>query len=696
LGAKLARQEAAREEQVFWFTFDPLEKNTAEALLWSLAAFLDSQGHPHLWRYLKGEIDTQKPLETTVKLNLLLAGLASGDYVLCFDDFHKVKDAPDILHFFSLLRQRFIGQRQALPARFVLMGREVPPEMEYLVSGSLEGLTYEETKTFLEARGLAWPTPLLHRLWARTEGNPMLLELSSSALASMDGDQTAMEHFLEAMASRGDVCDYVMTEIYAALQTSERQVAGFLSIFPAPVERKVAEDTLLAEGVTGAASLITALANKSIVAETEDDRIHCHSLVREYCFRLLDRKDGERFHERAAQYYEQAGNYLAAAYHHIERGRPDQALDLLTVQAHAIINAGGAGSLLEQLTRFERQQISTEHWVALCLAQGDAHEIRGGYKEAVAAYEAALQEGTENEVRADLLTRIGLAYSQSGEYVRAIHYFMDSLTINQKLGDRAGVAQVYHAWGWACYRLGRLSKAQEHFALSRQTAQEIGDRLLLAKTDLGLGTVDWRKGRLEQARARFEESRHVFHAFGERRREAEAVGNLGLTLYQMGDSDRTLSYCRQAVKIQEEMGDVQGLCIAYNNLGNLHHLLGNYTQSLRYYEQLAQLAQDTGHKPMLSTAYSGLADAYLALEDPPQALEYAQKAWQIAQDTGLGFELGISCRVMGDAWLALGDPGQARAWFERSIPLLEEAQENEELAKAHHGLEQTVVEASIG
>jgi len=527
----------------------------------------------------------------------------------------------------------------------------------------------------------------------------MILALSISALASMDGNMATQERFIETMAGKGDVCDYVMAEIYASLQPEEQQLAGCLSIFPTPVEweaiEEVVEKALATKRISGVPLLIKALVNKSIVSETEDDHIHYHSPGREYCYHALDREDKEYFHQQAAQHYEQAKNYLAAAYHHFQRGVQGQALDLLTAQTQAIINAGGAGALLEQLARFDQQQLSPEQRRALCQAQGDSYGIRGEYKQAVAAYEAAIQVTTGEAGRAALLHKIGSAYLQSGEYVQAIQYLMDSLKASQTLGNQAGIAQAYHVLGWACYRLGRLKKAREHFAESEKIAQAIGDTLLLAKAGFGLGTVDWRTGQLEEARGRFEEGRRIFRAFGEWRREAQAVGNLGLTYLsnRREDLDRALAYYCQALEIQEKIGDVHDLCIAYNNMGYLYGLLGDHAQAVHYYERLAQLAQDAGHKPMLSIAFSALADAHLALEDSQQALEYAQQAWQVAQDAGLGAELGISCRVLGDVWLALAEPDQAKVWFERSIPLLEQACEDEELVKARRGLGRALQEA---
>jgi tetratricopeptide (TPR) repeat protein len=683
LGAKLAHQVIEREEQIFWFTFDPVEKNTAEALFRALAAFLDLRGYPDLWGFLEGEIGTGKPLDSDAKLNLLRAGLSSGDYLLCFDDFQVVKDVSDIVHFFRIVEQRFLNQ---LTGRYIIMGREIPPRMEYLVAKFLEGFTEEEARSFIETRNLALSPPLLRRLWQRTEGNAMLLKLSVSALAALDGE-AARRTFIEGMARReGDIRDYLMTEIYGGLRPDERKVIGALSIFPAPVEREILDYILSAEGIEDVTPRIDALQNTLIVGETEDGRIQCHGLVQEYCYYVLNRRDRERFHRRAADYYDGKGNYLAAAHHHFERGDQNDALNMLIAHARDIINAGEAGAMLEQLTRFQQQFLGSELWVALCQIKGDGHQIRGEYQPAVDAYQTALEEATREETRAELLRKIGSTYEKLGEYELAKAYFRESLNISETLNDRVGIAHAYRDIGWIYYRLEQLDQARECFNISLEIGQQLGDKLLLAWIDLRLGLINWEDGQLEEARKRFDDSRRIFRSFGERVGEAWAMGNLGLVYGKLGNRDKELACYQKVLEIQEQIGDVDGLRIAYNNLGNLYYLFGNHTQAIHYYRRLAQLAHDSGQKRMLSTAYAGLADAYLAQNAIPVALEYAQKALRVAQDIGSGVEWGVSCRILGEVWLALGDAGQAKASFEQSIPLLEEAGEAEELTRAQQGL----------
>jgi tetratricopeptide (TPR) repeat protein len=155
-------------------------------------------------------------------------------------------------------------------------------------------------------------------------------------------------------------------------------------------------------------------------------------------------------------------------------------------------------------------------------------------------------------------------------------------------------------------------------------------------------------------------------------------------------TDQELACYLQATDAYEQIGDIHGLLYAVNNVGNLFLAKGNWIEAAHYYTRLARLAQESGQKPMLSMAWCGLADVHLAQRDVRRALDYAIQARQLAEELGTGLELGMTGRVLGDVWLTLDDASQAKRYFEESIPILEQYQEVEDLAKAQAGYQTTL------
>ena len=685
LGAKLARTVADSSDNIFWFTFDQVEKSTAEALYWALASFLDSRGEPNLWTYLHGAIGAQIPLERMAKLNLLMASLASGDHVLCFDDFQVAAHLPDIAYIFKTIRQHFVDLHQDLPARIIIMGRELSPDMEYLVAEPLQGLTAGETAAFIADRHVTLPDDLIRQVWARTEGNPKLLELSLSALTTMP--PANQENFVASLARKGDIRDYVMNNIYAALTLEEQTVMGALAVFAGAIEREGAEELLATVGVSNVAHRIDALINKHVMSETDDERLHQHSLVRDYCYHMLNRNERIHYHQLAAEYYEQEKNDLSAAHHHFEQKSYGTALNLLASHSQTIINAGGVDGLLEQLQRFQPIELTPAQRLTLGLIQGDAWCVHGSYTQAVAAYEAVSAEATDDNLRAETLHRISSTYLKLGNYDRALAVAQETLTVAERAGNRLVQAKAQHDIGWGLYRTNQFERAYDHLAASQNMAQTEQALILSAEADLGLGALAWKNGQLADARRHFERSRRIFSNAGEPAREAYAIINLGLLFHNPVEFPRALMFYQQALDLQQPIGDVSGLYFTLNNLGHLHQIAGQYQIAIDYYRRLANLATGTGNQHMFSLACAGMADAYLLSGDVARAAEQAEQAGALARHTGGALEIGTAFRVLGEVRLRQGQWLEAQAAFELSAPALEAANETAELERTRRGQE---------
>ncbi len=386
---------------------------------------------------------------------------------------------------------------------------------------------------------------------------------------------------------------------------------------------------------------LDALVNKHVLTLDHDDQIDCHDLVREYCYHILSRRDRDRFHQRAALYFEQEQNWLAAGHHHFERREAARSLDLLITHADAIINAGGVAALTQQLGLFNAATLTTEQRVLLHKTQGHALSLQGHYQSAIAAYTVAQEEATQDPIRAEALWRIARTYLKLGDYEQTREFCTRSLPLSESgLADPIGIARAHHDLGWAHYRLGHLPTAAQHFQIAEQLAQNGHDTLLTAQASLALGVVAWKENRLEEARNRFEASRRVFREQGSRTDEANAIGNLGLVFRALRRTDEELACHLQAADIFEQIGDIHGLLYAVNNVGNLFLTQSNWSEAARYYTRLARLAQESGQKPMLSLAWCGLAEAHLAQGDARRALDYASQARQLAEELGAGLELG--------------------------------------------------------
>jgi len=349
LGTKLARQVAESESDIFWFNFDPIHKTEADMLFWHFAEFFKKHGDQSFYSYLLGELRSKKPLLKSEKLALLLKSLEGGNYIICLDDFHQVKDVNDITDIFILLNSLYEGRQEEIPAQFIIMARSVPPVMQSVTYSPLEKFNEQETKKFALAHGLKLSPDLLKLLWQSTQGHPKFLDLSLSAIIKNGKNEQAMKDFIENMASQRDIQNYILSEIDRQITSpDERIVLAALTIFLSRVDFSTLEEILADKDIANVRRCVDALLNRNIINETIDGQIEIDSIVGEYFYqRELNREDRDNLHRRAANYFFSKKDYLATA-HHFEKCRDTaRSIEILTEHTQEIINTGRAGALLE-------------------------------------------------------------------------------------------------------------------------------------------------------------------------------------------------------------------------------------------------------------------------------------------------------------------------------------------------------------
>ncbi|MBA7646699.1 Photosystem I assembly protein Ycf3 [subsurface metagenome] len=636
--------------------------------------------------------------------------LCDKHILLLLDNFEQIMEAE--LQVVQLLSacpgvRVLVTSREPLHVRgekiFLVPPLQLPEAGQHHLLPVRELSQYEAVRLFIETAAAikrdfqvtSQNAPAVAEICIRLDGIPLAIELAAARIKLLPpqailkrldhrlGLLTAGAHDLPA---RQQTLRATIDWSYDMLDTAHQMLFRTLAVFAGGFTIEAAEAL---GSITGTAALdvfngVESLLDKNLLLLEEilawEPRFRMLETIREYGMeRLLESSEEERVRQRHAEYY-----LLLAEAAEPKLNAPKQGmwLDRLHIEYDNIRAA----------LKWFTQKKDGEAELRLTGALWRFWEVRGYLTEGRDKLKKALEDGPDapDRLRARALLGAGDLSRQQGDYDQSIILLEDSLALFQNIGDQLGVAMVYREIGRTYWHLGRLEQAHDYYTEGWKKAHELGEKLLSAMNLLGLGLINWMEGNLEKAQSQFEESRRIFVDVGDRRHEAKAINNLGIICYEMRDMEKAEAYFLKALEIQEEIGDAEDLRWSYNNLGYLYYRLGDYTQAVNYYEQLRQLLKDTGDKRMSSTALSGLSEVYLAMGDTAQALKYAQNALQEVQDIGTGIELGVSYRVLGEVWLTSGKPDKARDFFERSIPLLEVARDNEELEKARKGYEKAV------
>lgn len=202
---------------------------------------------------------------------------------------------------------------------------------------------------------------------------------------------------------------------------------------------------------------------------------------------------------------------------------------------------------------------------------GSAYLNIGKTETAINYYESSLNFISKLSIfsrqeRSASLTNLGVAYNELGQFIKAIDYHSQALSLKRKIGDRKGEALTLTNIAMAYRSLGDMEKAFEYNenALAITQGNELYSII-----------------------------------------EGIVQGNLGIIYRDIGNFKKAVKYHEHALKIALETGDRKHEGVWLFNLGVDHQFIGDLEKSHEYEIQALAIFEDI-KSPLAGNARNGL------------------------------------------------------------------------------------------
>lgn len=670
LGAALAQEQRAQGRHVYWITFDAVSKTGGEVFLWEIAGLLRQHGTYQLWDFLQQEKGGGR--QPAARFNLLLTALQSGAYTLCFDDLHLVQDDPIIQQLFVQIQKLFRGQPEKIPAKFIIMTRDVPEYMQYLERELLGGLDSDAQQEWLRQEGIALTAEELTRLDRKVEGNPQFLQLALQAgLAQAARAGQGTDAFIRALEAQRNVRDYLLDGMYVRLDENEKRMLDVLCIFDRFVPLPAVQAAAVNENVRAAAYVIEGLIRQNVVQEKrENGDVGLHALVRDWCYRNLDEDVKRRLHFRAGEYAEAQREFLAAASHYRRAGKQDQCARVLIANTNELLQHGGSNGLIDESGKIERRRIDLALWVQLRRARGEAFVRSGNEIAATESFSEALADAAEPRLRAELTERVAKSYNMRGDYAEAVPLFENALAQSEALGADDIAARANLGLANALTRLEIFERAIVHADAAIQRGQQLGNALLIAEAQAQRAIIALDVNDNLHAIQLLEECLVAFEKCKRTDLMADANLELGLAYQRMGNEDSAVQHYQVAVELYEKGWDLVAVASALNNLGDLEMVRGNYADAIRHLERARQLADEHDDSFYRVLIRYTLSDTYFRARQLQHAHEVLRGGLAIPEAPEYAALYAGLRRIEAQVFAAEENGVEALAAFERSLECL--------------------------
>jgi tetratricopeptide (TPR) repeat protein/tRNA A37 threonylcarbamoyladenosine biosynthesis protein TsaE len=268
-------------------------------------------------------------------------------------------------------------------------------------------------------------------------------------------------------------------------------------------------------------------------------------------------------------------------------------------------------------------------WLFMVGAQANRQQLAGlldqaehTYLDILTALSTQPQTPTTRYRTAVVQHQLGIVAQRRGRLEEAEEWYRKSLTIDEELRDRPGMATGYHQLARVAQLRGRLEEAEAWNRKSLTIKEELGDRPGMANSYHQLGMVAQGRGRLEEAEEWYRKSLTIREELGDRPGMATGYHQLGIVAELRGRLEEAEAWYRKSLTIKEELGDRPGMANGYHQLGMVAQERGRLDDADAWYRKSLTIEEELGNKPGMAMSYGQLGLLAEVRGNPREALEW--------------------------------------------------------------------------
>lgn len=300
-------------------------------------------------------------------------------------------------------------------------------------------------------------------------------------------------------------------------------------------------------------------------------------------------------------------------------------------------------------------------------------------------------------------------YFRIFEYRKAVETGKLTLSLSEKINDKALIASSYNTTGLSYWRLGDLDSALVFLNEGLKIRLTLTDSAALGKSYNNIGLVYWRKGETELSYRNYLKALEIREKCGDIQGYILSLNNIALiyqrlkyfelaaaninraltladsigfelgktySLRRLGslsvaqkDFVKAKKYAEEVVTLFSKKGEKAALAQIYNDLGIIEENTGNLVKAVDYFNLSINLARSIQDKFIESFALLNLGRVDFALGKEKDALETLQKSWKLAHNGKYSVVLRDANLQLSRVYEKLGNMKESLAFLNAHLAL---------------------------
>ncbi|MBN1302601.1 MAG: tetratricopeptide repeat protein [Melioribacteraceae bacterium] len=256
-------------------------------------------------------------------------------------------------------------------------------------------------------------------------------------------------------------------------------------------------------------------------------------------------------------------------------------------------------------------------------------------------------------------------------------YLKKFATIDQEL-----TAEMYLQKSKIQWNQGEWKTSRSFCTKARSIYEELNNSLGLAYAENMFGTIEGEQGNIEKAFKHFYTSISYLQEENNDSLKAKIFSNIGVLANMLGKYDEAKKNLSESLNYYSRLNEPRNVARVYHNLGMLSLAQRDYKTAINYFDQGITISIDKGYLSNCAISFIGKASAYSMLGEAELSDAFAEKAFEIAYKINDRLSIADVYKVKGIIYKLINNNSLSEEFFENSIRLNEDFQNQVNLAEA--------------
>jgi serine phosphatase RsbU (regulator of sigma subunit) len=249
------------------------------------------------------------------------------------------------------------------------------------------------------------------------------------------------------------------------------------------------------------------------------------------------------------------------------------------------------------------------------------------------AYDISIR--TNNlRIQSDITNQIGYNYYFLSDFNHSVEFFLKTLVICEKQGNKSGISGCHNNIGSIYLELEDTVNALHHHLLALKMRKENSRNDESSKNEIAMsygnvGKTYFTMRNYSKAMEYYNLCLDISREVGNKKREALMLNNIGSIFAEQKKYDEALPYYTNAFSLYKEIDSQENIALCLNNIAEIYYRKKDFLKSIENYKASLAISEQNSTLSDMKSSYDGLHNCYLQLNDFKLAHDYLAKYVEI-------------------------------------------------------------------